>query len=193
MRQLVFATHNINKMKEIQSLMPQHIQLLSLDDIGCFEDIEETESTIEANAILKASYIKQKYGYDVFADDTGLEVNVLGGQPGVYSARYAGEHKNDADNVQLLLQNMKGKTDREARFKTVIALCLGADIHIFEGIVEGTITNTPTGTNGFGYDPIFQPKGFSETFAQLSLTVKNTIGHRGKAFEKLLDFLEKNE
>lgn len=193
MRQLVFATHNINKMKEIQSLMPQHIQLLSLDDIGCFEDIEETESTIEANAILKASYIKQKYGYDVFADDTGLEVNVLGGQPGVYSARYAGEHKNDADNVQLLLQNMKGKTDREAQFKTVIALCLGADIHVFEGIVEGTITNTPTGTNGFGYDPVFQPKGFSETFAQLPLTVKNTIGHRGKAFEKLLDFLEKNE
>lgn len=193
MRQLVFATHNINKMKEIQSLMPQHIQLLSLDDIGCLEDIKETESTIEANAILKANYIKQKYGYDVFADDTGLEVSVLGGQPGVYSARYAGEHKNDADNVQLLLQNMKGKTDREARFKTVIALCLGADIHVFEGIVEGTITNTPIGTNGFGYDPVFQPKGFSETFAQLPLTVKNTIGHRGKAFEKLLDFLEKNE
>ncbi|ATA90411.1 non-canonical purine NTP pyrophosphatase [Capnocytophaga stomatis] len=191
MRKLVFATHNHNKMKEIQSLMPDDIQLLSLDDIDCFEDIEETESTIEGNAILKAKYIKKKYGYDVFADDTGLEVKVLAGQPGVYSARYAGNHKSDANNMRLLLQNMEGKTDREAQFKTVIALCLGDDTHVFEGIVKGTITNAPIGTNGFGYDPVFQPIGFSETFAQLPLTTKNEIGHRGKAFKELLDFLRK--
>ncbi|GET45800.1 non-canonical purine NTP diphosphatase [Capnocytophaga felis] len=191
MRKLVFATHNKNKMREIQSLMPEDIQLLSLDDINCFEDIEETESTIEGNAILKANYIKKKYGYDVFADDTGLEVKALDGQPGVYSARYAGGHKSDADNMQLLLQNMEEKTNREAQFKTVIALCLGDDTHIFEGIVKGTITTAPIGTNGFGYDPVFQPIGFSQTFAQLPLTTKNEISHRGKAFKKLLSFLRK--
>ncbi|MDO4782756.1 MAG: non-canonical purine NTP diphosphatase [Capnocytophaga felis] len=191
MRKLVFATHNKNKMREIQSLMPEDIQLLSLDDINCFEDIEETESTIEGNAILKANYIKKKYGYDVFADDTGLEVKALDDQPGVYSARYAGSHKSDADNMQLLLQNMEEKTNREAQFKTVIALCLGDDTHIFEGIIKGTITTAPMGTNGFGYDPVFQPIGFSQTFAQLPLTTKNEISHRGKAFKKLLSFLRK--
>ncbi|CEN36901.1 Non-canonical purine NTP pyrophosphatase [Capnocytophaga cynodegmi] len=190
MREFVFATHNHNKMREIQSLMPDDIKLLSLDDIKCFEDIEETEATIEGNAILKANYIKEKYGYNVFADDTGLEVKALDGQPGVYSARYAGNHKSDTDNVQLLLRNMEGKTNREAQFKTVIALCLDDATYVFEGIVKGIITNTPVGTNGFGYDPVFQPNGFSQTFAQLPLATKNEIGHRGKAFKKLLDFLE---
>ncbi|MDO4229842.1 MAG: non-canonical purine NTP diphosphatase [Capnocytophaga sp.] len=192
MFQLVFATHNHNKLKEIQTLMPKNIELLSLDDIGCFEDIEETESTIEGNAILKAKYIKKKYGYNVFADDTGLEVNTLENQPGVYSARYAGNHKNDADNIQLLLQNMEGKTQREAQFRTVIALCLNDEQHIFEGIVKGIITKTCKGNNGFGYDPVFQPDGFTKTFAELPLETKNKIGHRGKAFEKLLDFLNNN-
>lgn len=192
MLQLVFATHNHNKLKEIQALMPENIQLLSLDDIGCFEDIEETESTIEGNAILKAKYIKDRYGYNVFADDTGLEVSSLGNQPGVYSARYAGNHKSDADNIQLLLQNMEGKTEREARFRTVIALYLNDKLHTFEGIIEGIITEKRKGNNGFGYDPIFQPIGYLETFAELPLETKNKIGHRGKAFGKLLDFLKSN-
>ena len=190
MFQLVFATHNRNKLREIQSLMPKEIQLLSLDDIGCFEDINETELTIEGNAVLKATYVKEKYGYDTFADDTGLEVKELGNQPGVHSARYAGNHKNDADNVKLLLQNMEGKTHREAQFKTVIALCLGNETHTFEGIVTGRITEKPLGNNGFGYDPIFQPDGFLETFAQLSPEVKNQISHRAKAFQELLLFVK---
>ncbi|MDO5104780.1 non-canonical purine NTP diphosphatase [Capnocytophaga sp.] len=187
---LVFATHNINKLKEIQKLMPENIQLLSLNDIDCQEDIPETESTIEGNALLKAKYIKKRYGYDVFADDTGLEVSVLDNQPGVYSARYAGEHKSDADNIQLLLQNMHDKTDRQARFKTVIALCLGEKSYLFEGIVEGVITAFPKGNNGFGYDPVFQPCGYSKTFAELSVEIKNQISHRARAFEKLLHFLK---
>lgn len=191
MLKLVFATHNLNKLKEIQALMPKNIQLLSLDDIGCFEDIDETEDTIEGNAILKATYIKKTYGYDVFADDTGLEVSVLNNQPGVLSARYAGNHKNDADNVQLLLKNIKGKTDRNAQFKTVIALCLGEKTYAFEGIAKGVITEQPRGVNGFGYDPVFQPVGHSKTFAELPFEIKNQISHRKKALEKLLDFLSK--
>lgn len=190
MTKLVFATHNINKLKEIQKLMPESIQLLSLNDIDCQEDIPETENTIEGNALLKAKYIKKRYGYDVFADDTGLEVSVLDNQPGVYSARYAGEHKSDVDNIQLLLQNMHDKTNRQARFKTVIALCLGEKSYLFEGIVEGVITAFPKGNNGFGYDPVFQPCGYSKTFAELSIEVKNQISHRARAFEKLLHFLK---
>ncbi len=189
MLKLVFATHNLNKLKEIQALMPENVQLLSLDDIGCFEDIDETEDTIEGNAILKATHIKKTYGYDVFADDTGLEVSVLNNQPGVHSARYAGNHKNDADNVQLLLKNMKDKTDKTAQFKTVIALCLGEKTHVFEGIAKGVITEQPRGANGFGYDPVFQPVGYSKTFAELPFEIKNQISHRKKALEKLLDFL----
>lgn len=186
---LVFATHNHNKLKEIQALMPQHITLLSLDDIGCFEEIEENENTIERNAIAKAQYIKKTYGYDVFADDTGLEVSVLDNAPGVFSARYAGNHKNDKDNIKLLLKNLDGETNRKAQFKTIIALCLNDETHIFEGIVQGTITEKIIGENGFGYDPVFQPIGSKKTFAEISQEEKNKISHRGKAFEKLLHFL----
>lgn len=186
---LVFATHNHNKLKEIQALIPQHITLLSLDDIGCFEEIEENENTIERNAIAKAQYIKKTYGYDVFADDTGLEVSVLDNAPGVFSARYAGNHKNDKDNIKLLLKNLDGETNRKAQFKTIIALCLNDETHIFEGIVQGTITEKIIGENGFGYDPVFQAIGSKKTFAEISQEEKNKISHRGKAFEKLLHFL----
>lgn len=186
---LVFATHNHNKLKEIQALIPQHITLLSLDDIGCFEEIEENENTIERNAIAKAQYIKKTYGYDVFADDTGLEVSVLDNAPGVFSARYAGNHKNDKDNIKLLLKNLDGETNRKAQFKTIIALCLNDETHIFEGIVQGTITEKIIGENGFGYDPVFQAIGSKKTFAEISQEEKNKISHRGKALEKLLHFL----
>lgn len=186
---LVFATHNHNKLKEIQALMPQHITLLSLEDIGCFEEIQENESTIEGNAVAKAQYIKKTYGYDVFADDTGLEVSVLDNAPGVFSARYAGNHKNDKDNIKLLLKNLESETNRKAQFKTIIALCLNDETHIFEGIVQGTITEKIIGENGFGYDPVFQPIGSEKTFAEISQEEKNKISHRGKAFEKLLHFL----
>ena len=186
---LVFATHNAHKLKEIQALLPTTIKLLSLTDINCNEDIPETATTIEGNALLKAQYIKEKYGYDVFADDTGLEVVALNGAPGVYSARYAGAQKNDADNVALLLQQMEGNPERKAQFRTVIALCLGKETYTFEGIAKGSICQVPIGNNCFGYDPIFVPEGYTQTFAQLSQEEKNNISHRGRAFEKLLVFL----
>ncbi|GJH41289.1 non-canonical purine NTP pyrophosphatase [Capnocytophaga sp. HP1101] len=186
---LVFATHNPHKLNEIQALLPKNIELLSLSDINCNEDIPETAATIEGNALLKAQYIKEHYHCNVFADDTGLEVQALNNAPGVYSARYAGEQKNDKDNMQLLLKNMEGTSHREAHFKTVIALCLGNGVYTFEGIAEGHIGTTPIGTNSFGYDPIFIPKGLNKTFAELTQEEKNCISHRGKAFEKLLHFL----
>ena len=163
--------------------------MLSLSDIECYEDIAETANTIEGNALIKAKYIKERYQYNVFADDTGLEVLALNNAPGVFSARYAGAEKSDKANIELLLKNMEGKEERKARFKTVIALCLDSKIHTFEGIVEGTISTCPVGQNGFGYDPIFIPEGYKETFAELSAEEKNRISHRGKAFEKLLKFL----
>ena len=179
---LVFSTHNQHKLREIKALLPPNIQLLSLEDIGCGEDIPETATTIEGNALLKVQYIQKHY-------HTGLEVQALNNAPGVYSARYAGEHKSDADNMQLLLRNMEGISHREAQFKTVIALCLEAVVYTFEGIAKGTIGTTPIGTNGFGYDPIFIPENSDKTFAELTQDEKNRISHRGKAFEKLLDFL----
>ena len=191
---LVFATHNQHKLREIKALLPPNIQLLSLDDIGCDEDISETAITIEGNALLKVQYIQKYYHCNVFADDTGLEVQALNNAPGVYSARYAGEHKSDADNMQLLLRNMEGISHREAQFKTVIALCLEDVVYTFEGIAKGNISTTPIGTNGFGYDPIFIPENSDKTFAELTQDEKNRISHRGKAFEKLLDFLnQKNQ
>ncbi|AEK23330.1 non-canonical purine NTP diphosphatase [Capnocytophaga canimorsus] len=188
---LVFATHNPNKLREIQALMPQGIQLLSLTDIGCDTEIEENASTIEGNAVLKAKYVYEKYGFNVFADDTGLEVMALDNKPGVFSARYAGENKNDTDNIALLLKNLEGNPYREARFRTVIALYLSGELHTFEGIVEGTITEKPIGNEGFGYDPIFKAHTMDKTFAQISAEEKNRISHRGKAFQKLLEFLSK--
>ena len=191
--QLVFASNNKNKILEIQSMLPESIKILSLEDIGCIEDIPETADTIEGNAILKANYVTQKYGFDCFADDTGLEVNSLDGEPGVYSARYAGEQRNADDNMNKLLDALLHKTNRKAQFKTVIALNLNGEQELFTGIVRGEITLKKTGNQGFGYDPIFQPEGFSETFAQLPLEMKNKIGHRGKATQLLIAFLKKKK
>jgi len=188
--QIVFATNNVNKIKEVQALLPNSIQIISLESIGCFEDIPETADTIEGNAIQKANYITQKYGYDCFADDTGLEVEALNGEPGVYSARYAGAQRNADDNMNLLLEKLQSQSNRKAQFKTVIALNLNGKQHLFTGIVAGKITLEKIGNQGFGYDPIFQPEGFSETFAQLSLAQKGQISHRGKATQALITFLE---
>jgi XTP/dITP diphosphohydrolase len=188
--QLVFATNNLNKLTEVQSLIPDHIKLLSLADIGCFEDIPETQDTIEGNAIQKVEYIKTNYGYDCFADDTGLEVSALNGEPGVYSARYAGEQRNANDNMNKLLKTLENKNDRKAQFKTVIALHLNNKLEVFTGICEGEITKTKKGDSGFGYDPIFKPLGYDQTFAEMDLRLKNKISHRGKAVKQLVSFLK---
>ena len=189
--QLVFASNNKNKIKEIQSLLPSDIQILSLEDIGCFEDIAETAKTIEGNAILKADYVTKKYGYDCFADDSGLEVNALNGAPGVISARYAGEQKNDQDNMNKLLSDLELLSDRSANFKTVIVLNLNGKQELFTGKILGKITLQKKGSNGFGYDPIFQPDGFSDTFAQLLFEEKGLISHRAKAVAQLIAYLKK--
>jgi XTP/dITP diphosphohydrolase len=190
--QLVFASNNKNKILEIQSILPETIKILSLEEIGCLEDIPETADTIEGNAILKANYVTQKYGYDCFADDTGLEVAALKGEPGVYSARYAGEQRNADDNMDKLLIALSDQNDRNAQFKTVIALNIKGKQELFTGIAKGEITLKKTGDKGFGYDPIFQPIGYKETFAELSLKIKNEISHRGKATQQLIDFLLKS-
>ena len=190
--QLVFATNNLNKLKEVQKLIPNHITLLSLKDIGCFEDVPETQKTIEGNAIQKAEYIKTHYGYDCFADDTGLEVNALNNEPGVFSARYAGEQRDANDNMNLLLEKLNDKTSRKAQFKTVIALQLNGKLKTFTGICKGEITKVKHGDSGFGYDPIFKAEGYNKTFAEISLEEKNQIGHRGKAVRQLVSFLIEN-
>ncbi|MDN3665484.1 non-canonical purine NTP diphosphatase [Algibacter miyuki] len=186
---IVFATNNLNKIKEVQALMPEHITLLSLKDIGCTEDIPENQPTIEGNAMQKANYIKTNYNHDCFADDTGLEVTALNGEPGVYSARYAGEQRSDNDNMDKLLHNLQDKTDRSAQFKTVIALHINGLTHTFTGICKGEITTKKQGEKGFGYDPIFSPTTFNMTFAEMDLVEKNKIGHRGKAVRQLVGFL----
>lgn len=188
--QLVFASNNQNKIKEIQLLMPNSIQILSLGDIGCFEEIPETSNTIEGNAILKANYVTEKFGFNCFADDTGLEVEVLNGEPGVYSARYAGEQKNANDNMDKLLANLKDKDNRNAQFKTVIALNLNGEQSLFKGIITGQIIDKKVGTNGFGYDPIFVADGYDKTFAELTIEEKSKISHRGLAVQQLVAFLK---
>lgn len=189
--QLVFATHNKNKLVEIKALLPHHLEILSLDDIGCKEDIPETSETIEGNAILKANYVKKKYGYCCFADDTGLEVEILDGEPGVHSARYAGDEKSAEKNIEKLLHELNSKANRKARFKTVIALNLDNDEKVlFQGIVNGEIIEEKKGSKGFGYDPVFKPEGYDQTFAELPLSVKNEISHRAKAMEQLIDYLK---
>ena len=187
--QLVFATNNRNKIKEVQAMVPKEIKLLGLNDIDCFEDIPETQNTIEGNAIEKAKYIKDRYGYDCFADDTGLEVDALNGEPGVLSARYAGEQRNANDNMDKLLDELQNKPKRNAKFKTVIALFMGGKLETFTGICEGKIITEKKGSQGFGYDPIFKPNEYDETFAEMDLDFKNKIGHRGKAIQLLVDFL----
>jgi len=189
--QLVFASNNQNKIKEIQQLVPATIQILSLEDIGCTVDIPETADTIEGNAILKANYVTEKYGYPCFADDSGLEIDALNGEPGVFSARYAGSQRNDNNNMDLALENLKDKSNRKANFKTVIALNLNGEQHLFTGIINGTIIEEKRGTNGFGYDPIFVAEGYTQTFAELSMEEKSTISHRGKAVKQLVEFLHK--
>ena len=187
---LVFATNNQNKVKELKALMPETIEILTLSDIGCLEDIEETEDTLEGNAKLKANHITKNYGYNCFADDTGLEVEALNGAPGVYSARYAGENVTYEDNVQKMLREMEGKQNRQAQFRTSIALNLEGKQYLFDGVCKGKITNTKHGTDGFGYDPIFRPSGFKQTFAEMSLDQKGKISHRGLAVQKLITFLK---
>lgn len=189
--QLVFASNNKNKIKEIQALVSDTIQIISLEDIGCTEDIPETAETIEGNAILKANYITSNYGYNCFADDTGLEVEALNGAPGVYSARYAGEQKDANDNMNKLLSELKDKTNRNANFKTVICLNLNGTQQFFTGIINGKIIDKKIGTNGFGYDQIFIAEGHQKTFAQLTLEEKANISHRGIAVAQLIAFLLK--
>ena len=188
---LVFASNNKNKIQEIQALVPNTIQIVSLEEIGCTEDIPETADTIEGNAILKANYVTEKYGYDCFADDTGLEVEALNGAPGVYSARYAGEQKDANDNMDKLLSKLEDKSNRKANFKTVIALNLNGKQNLFTGIINGKIIEEKIGTNGFGYDPIFVADGYEKTFAELSMEEKSTISHRGIAVKELILFLQK--
>ncbi|CAM3273114.1 dITP/XTP pyrophosphatase [Flavobacterium longum] len=188
---LVFASHNTHKIAEIRAMLPNSITLLGLDDIGCHDDIPETAETIEGNAILKADYVTQKFGFDCFADDTGLEVDALHGEPGVYSARYAGQQKNADDNMAKLLDKLEAATNRSAQFKTVIALNLRGQQHLFTGIVRGEITRERHGNQGFGYDPIFRADGFQKTFAELTMEEKAAHSHRGKAVRQLIDFLTK--
>lgn len=187
---IIFASNNTNKVKEIQNQVPSFIQVITLDEIGCTEDIEETGTTIEENAIIKANYITQKYGMPCFADDTGLEIEALNGEPGVYSARYAGEDKNADKNMDLVLKKMQNDSNRKAQFKTVIALNINNEQHLFIGIVEGEIRKEKTGTNGFGYDPIFEPEQLGKTFAEMTLDEKNTLSHRGRAVNQLVNFLK---
>ena len=191
-KELVFATNNLNKLKEVQDLISnKDIKLLSLVDIGCIEDIPGTADTIAGNAFLKANYIYQKYELSCFADDTGLEVEVLKGEPGVKSARYAGEEKNNEENIKLLLLNLENKQNRRAQFKTVISLIMEGVNYEFTGIIKGTITERKMGEKGFGYDAVFMPEGSERTFAQMSLEEKNKISHRAIAVSKLLEFLNK--
>ena len=186
---LVFASNNRHKIKEISDLLPPFIEVVSLEDIGCTEEIPETSNTIEGNAILKANYVTKKYGLPCFADDTGLEIEALDGAPGVYSARYAGQPKDDQANINLVLDNLKYETNRNAQFKTVIALQMHNQQHLFTGIVKGTLLTHKKGTAGFGYDPIFVPETASKTFAEMTSEEKNQMSHRGKAVNQLVSFL----
>lgn len=191
MKKIVFSTNNEHKLEEVRAIFGKYYQVLSLADLGDDTDIPETGDTLEENAMLKAEYIWKNYGYNCFADDTGLEVEALNNAPGVYSARYAGEQKSSVDNVNKLLAELKGKENRKARFRTVIALIKDGKRYLFEGIVNGVITESPRGNSGFGYDPIFQPDGYQDTFAELGLDVKNEISHRAKAVQELALFLRK--
>lgn len=186
---IVFATNNKHKLDEVRKIVAYKIELVSLEDIGFEEDIPETADTLEGNALLKAKYIKERFDLDCFADDTGLEVEALDNAPGVYSARYAGIAHDSEANIKKLLTKLNGSANRKARFRTVIVLVSGDITHQFEGIVEGHITNEKRGSNGFGYDPVFVPDGYNQTFAELGDAVKNKISHRAKAVRQLSDYL----
>jgi XTP/dITP diphosphohydrolase len=189
MKKLCFATNNTHKVEEVQAVLGNRFELLTLKEIACNEELPETGNTLEANSLQKASYLFDNYQVDCFADDTGLEVTALQGEPGVYSARYAGEQRSHSDNINLLLKNLSGKTDRSAQFRTVITLIIDGKVEQFEGIVKGEIIETMRGNEGFGYDPIFIPEGFDRTFAEMTMEEKGKISHRGRAFEKLITFL----
>ena len=195
---IVFATNNAHKLQEVRQILGERFEVVGLNDIGCHEDIPENAETLEGNALAKAHYVKEHYGLDCFADDTGLEVTALGGAPGVHTARYAelfGEgitHDSNA-NMALLLHNLEKKSDRSARFRTVIALIYKGEEHLFEGICEGEILSERHGTEGFGYDPVFRPTGFDRCFAEMSADEKNAISHRGRATQKLAEFLRKKD
>ncbi len=190
MQTLVFTTHNADKILEVKQLLPNHLSLLSLDDIGFNETIQEDQGSIEGNARKKASVVYEKTSYSCFSDDTGLAVDALQGEPGVFSARYAGENASYSDNLNLLLKNLSGATNRQARFKTIIALILDGKEYLFEGVTEGKILEEERGSAGFGYDPIFRPQGYDQTFAEMAPELKNRISHRGKAFTKMVNFLK---
>jgi len=186
---ICFATNNKKKIEEVKAALGPEFELVSLQEIGCFEELPETGDTLDHNAFQKARYVKANFGVDCFADDTGLEVEALNGAPGVYSGRFAGEPRSDERNIDLLLEKMAGKTNRKARFRTVIALILQGKEYQFDGVAEGEILQERVGEKGFGYDPVFKPTGFDRTFAELSLEEKNNISHRGKAVKVLIEFL----
>lgn len=187
---LLFATANQNKAKEIKALLPLNVELLTLADIDIQEDVPETSDTIEGNAVQKANYITDKFHVNCFADDTGLEIEALNGEPGVKSARYAGDQRSDSDNIHLVLSKLANHQNRSARFKTIIALNLDGEQFIFEGIVNGTIITEKMGSSGFGYDPIFEPENCGKTFAQMTMDEKNSYSHRARAFNKMIGFLK---
>jgi XTP/dITP diphosphohydrolase len=189
MQQLVFATNNRHKLEEVSAKIKDKFKLLSLEDIGCTDDIEETGATFRENASIKSQYIYKKYNLNCFGDDSGLEIDALNGEPGVYSARYAGEHGNRDANINKVLHNLAGETNRKARFRTVISLIWNGKEHFFDGTVEGNIRTTPSGDDPFGYNPIFEPEGYNVTFAEISLAEKNKISHRAKAMDQLISFL----
>lgn len=188
-KELVFATNNVHKLMEIRTIIPGGFSILALEDIGCHAEIPETSETLEGNADLKAMFVFEKYGLNCFADDTGLEVEALHGRPGVHSARYAGQDGNADKNIEKLLGEMKGMQNRKARFRTVISLVSEGRVTHFEGIVEGKIISEKRGREGFGYDPVFVPDGYEQTFAEMPLEIKNQISHRGRATRKLVEYL----
>ncbi len=189
MHTLVFATNNAHKAREVEQILGANFSVKTLRDIGCTEEIEETEPTLEGNALLKARYVKEKYGYDCFSEDTGLEVEALGGAPGVHTARYAGDDRNPDANIALLLKNLEGKTTRRAQFRTVIALIFNGKETLLEGVCEGRIATEKRDDGGWGYDPVFIPDGYEQTFAELGEDIKNKISHRAKATERLVSTL----
>ncbi|GEO03107.1 non-canonical purine NTP pyrophosphatase [Adhaeribacter aerolatus] len=190
---LCFASNNEHKLAEVRQILSGQYEIVSLQEIGCHEELPEEQETLEGNSHQKANYVWQNYGVSCFADDTGLEVTALNNEPGVYSARYAGSQRNNLDNMQLLLENLAGKPNRRAQFRTSITLILDGRVHQFNGIVLGTIAETPDGEKGFGYDPIFIPDGFNQTFAQMRAEQKNSISHRGRALQELATFLKQHQ
>lgn len=190
---LCFASNNEHKLAEVRQILGNQYEIVSLQEIGCHAELPEEQDTLEGNSHQKAAYVWQHYNINCFADDTGLEVIALNGEPGVYSARYAGTQRNNLDNMQLLLKKLEGNSDRRAQFRTSITLILDGRVHQFNGIAAGTIAQTPSGEKGFGYDPIFIPDGFSQTFAQMSAEQKNNISHRGRALQELAVFLKKQK